>query len=86
MHNDDDGDQFSDVVDCAPLDPSIYPNATELCDAIDSDCDGSLVDEFSDNDGDGEPDCTDLDDDNDGLSDADETAADGRVHCVAVPL
>ncbi len=69
IDSDDDGDQYPDVVDCAALDPSIHPNATELCDAIDSNCNGSLVDGFDDTDADAEPDCTDLDDDGDGIPD-----------------
>ena len=67
---DDDEDGFPDTVDCAPLDPTIFPNAEELCDAIDSDCDGSFADEFDDFDTDDDPDCTDPDDDNDGDLDA----------------
>ena len=47
IDTDDDNDQFPDSVDCDPLDASIYPGAAELCDGLDSDCDGSLVDEFS---------------------------------------
>jgi hypothetical protein len=70
--DDDDGDQAGDSLDCAPLDATIYPGATELCDAIDSDCDGDLVDGELDTDNDGLPDCADDDDDDDGLSDADE--------------
>jgi MYXO-CTERM domain-containing protein len=66
IDDDDDGDLFPDNVDCAAGDPSIYPNAPETCDAIDSDCDGSLVDEFADGDGDGEPDCIEGDLDGDG--------------------
>jgi large repetitive protein len=69
---DDDADLFPDVVDCAPLNDLIHPGAVEQCDAIDSNCNGSLVDGFDDTDGDDEPDCTDLDDDDDGLSDLDE--------------
>ena len=63
---DDDGDEDPDILDCAPLDATIYDDAPESCDAIDSDCDGSLVDEFDDTDADADPDCTDLDDDGDG--------------------
>ena len=66
---DQDGDQFPDSVDCAPLDGSIYPNAPEQCDSIDSDCDGSLADTFLNTDGDSEPDCIDGDDDGDGIAD-----------------
>ncbi len=69
---DGDGDLFPDAVDCNPLDASIYPGAVEQCDAIDSNCNGSLVDSFVDSDADGEPDCIDADDDNDGISDLDE--------------
>ena len=68
MDEDDDGDGEDDVTDCAPLDATIYPGATELCDAIDSNCNGSLVDQFSDSDGDGQPDCIDDDVDGDGYS------------------
>ena len=64
--DDDDDDGFPDTVDCATLDPTIFPNADESCDAIDSDCDLSFADEFDDFDGDDDPDCTDPDDDNDG--------------------
>jgi hypothetical protein len=73
---DNDGDGDPDATDCAELDPTIYNGATEACDEIDSDCDGSLVDEFTDTDGDGTPDCTDTDDDGDGdpdISDCDDT-------------
>ncbi len=62
---DDDGDSEPDATDCGPLDPNIWPGADEQCDAFDSDCDGDLVDGFTDTDGDGLPDCVDPDDDND---------------------
>ncbi len=89
---DDDDDLFPDTVDCEPLDPSIYPLAPESCDEIDSDCDGSLVDEFDDTDGDGIPDCIDTgnDDDLDGDGytddvDCDDTDPDIHPDAVDVP-
>jgi hypothetical protein len=42
----------------------------ELCDLLDSDCNGDLVDDFGDVDLDGLPDCVDDDDDGDGFDDA----------------
>jgi hypothetical protein len=66
IDSDDDNDGDPDTSDCNDNNASIYTGAPEACDAVDSDCDGSLVDGFGDNDGDGDPDCTDPDDDNDG--------------------
>ena len=71
---DDDGDADPDATDCAPLDPAFHAAATELCDTIDQDCDGDLVDGFADSDADGDPDCNEIDADDDGLLDAWEDA------------
>jgi len=57
--------------DCDDGDATVYPGATEACDAVDSDCDGELVDGFPDTDGDGTPDC--IEDDSDGDGDPDDT-------------
>jgi hypothetical protein len=93
---DDDGDSFPDSVDCAPTDPVIYPNAPETCDNVDSDCDGSMVDDDPDLDGDGLPDCVDSDVDGDGAEgplgantdcdDADSNVFPSQMAFFTVPL
>jgi hypothetical protein len=62
---DADGDGHSGLDDCYDLDPTMYVGAPESCDLTDSDCDGSYVDGFADEDLDGIPDCVD-DEDGDG--------------------
>ena len=69
---DDDDDGSPDDSDCEPLNPTTSPLAAEACDGLDSDCDGSLTDGFADNNGDGDPDCTDDDDDGDLWLDGDD--------------
>ncbi len=44
IDDDDDNDGSTDALDCKPLDPKIHPQAPEVCDAVDNDCNG-LVDE-----------------------------------------
>ena len=66
-----DGDSFPNDVDCDDYEETTYPNAPEFCDAVDSDCDGSLADEFPDTDGDDLPDCIETDLDGDGFSPGD---------------
>ncbi|MEC9391693.1 MAG: putative metal-binding motif-containing protein [Myxococcota bacterium] len=77
---DSDGDGYGDSTpgagvtpggDCDDADSSIYTTAPESCDAIDSDCDDSLVDEFDNLDSDEFPDCIDDDKDGDGVTEDD---------------
>ena len=74
---DDDGDGEPDTADCAPNDPDVFTGAAEYCDAVDSDCDGSLVDGFPNFDNDDEPDCIDADKDGDG----DPALSEGGTDC-----
>ena len=76
----------SDVdTDCDDSDPNAYPGATETCDAVDSNCDGDLVDGDADLDGDGLPDCADDDLDGDGVdNDSDCEPADPTIYAGAI--
>jgi hypothetical protein len=72
--DDKDGDGTEDALDCAPTDPQVHPQAQELCDGKDNNC-NLIVDEgFPDSDNDGWKDCLDDDDDNDGSNDGDDCA------------
>ena len=58
--HDGDGDGWSsDQGDCDDTNADYAPGATEFCDGLDNDCDGQ-VDEDTDQDADGTPDCGDL--------------------------
>jgi hypothetical protein len=67
-----DGDGAANESDCQPLELSVYPGATEVCDGVDQDCDGNTDEGFGDLDGDAEADCVDTDDDGDGVADVDD--------------
>jgi len=62
---DSDGDGWGDPCDCRPLVDTAYPGADEICDGVDSNCDGALLLAEADADADGwaecEGDCDDAD-------------------------
>jgi hypothetical protein len=63
---DGDGDGVAPVDgDCDDTDPAVLPGADELCDGLDTDCDGALPDGERDFDGDGALACEDDCDDGD---------------------
>jgi len=55
MSYDYDGDGWDDESDCAPQDATIHPDAAEVADCIDNNCDGDVDEgtELADDDGDG---------------------------------
>jgi hypothetical protein len=60
---DADTDGYSTCLgDCADLEPEVNPGAAEVCNLVDDNCDGLLLTEEADADGDGDPLCTDCDD------------------------
>ena len=57
--------------DCDDDDPSRHPAATELCDGLDTDCDGVTPTDEVDGDVDGDPACSDCDDVDDSVDSLD---------------
>ena len=60
LDNDFDEDTFKLVTDCDPNDPTINPDAVELCDGIDNNCDGYLLFSELDRDQDGYLGCAEV--------------------------
>ena len=58
-----------DNSDCNDYNAADNPEAVEVCDGYDNDCDGAIDEGFPDTDSDGLADCVDPDDDNDGVLD-----------------
>ncbi len=54
---DADGDGFTSCQDCDDSDAVVFPGAAEVCDGKLDDCDGALLPEEADEDGDGVADC-----------------------------
>ncbi|GDX83287.1 hypothetical protein LBMAG42_50980 [Deltaproteobacteria bacterium] len=54
-------DYVASTTDCDDTERDVHPGATEVCDSVDNDCDGT-VDDLTDGDGDGFAACDDCDD------------------------
>jgi hypothetical protein len=63
-----DHDGWEDSVDCMPDDPTVHPEADEVCDGKDNDCDGDVDEGFADNDTDGVATCAGDCNDNNSVS------------------
>ena len=79
---DADGDDWTtEEGDCDDANPDVYPGADEGCDGIDTDCDGVVPQDEEDNDGDGDPACSDCND-NDAAMESLDQDGDGHSTCM----
>ena len=69
---DDDNDGAEDEEDCEPLNAKVHPDASEVCNGVDDNCDGDIDEAFLDADADGIADCVDDDADGDGYLNDDD--------------
>jgi len=69
---DDDNDGAADEEDCEPLNAWVHPDAIEVCNGVDDNCNGQTDEEFTDTDEDGIADCVDNDADGDGYLNDDD--------------
>ena len=67
--DDDDNDGVPDDDDCMPLNALISPDAEEICNGIDDNCDGETDEGFVDSNEDGTKDCMEPDTDGDAVFD-----------------
>ncbi len=87
LDTDRDGDGYlTSDGDCDDNDPTVHPDAAELCDGLDNDCDGSLPPNEADGDSDGSPKCIDCDDANPAVSPTFVELCDGGLDNDCNPL
>ncbi len=65
VDEDIDGDGTDNALDCAPLDPTVFPDQVETCNGKDDNCNGQVDEGSPDTDTDQQADCVDSDDDGD---------------------
>jgi len=69
--------------DCNDGDPAVHPGAADICDGVDTDCDGQLSINETDLDGDSFTPCEGDCDDNDASLNLDDLDSDGYTSCAA---